>query len=399
MRLVPAVVAGFLWCAAGVHAAPREQGASQPAEGGTREMTVDIPQLPELAFRLDTPVGLSWRKDGHEMKGLEASGMVQDFARLMIGEDTRRPDRLRMTLYVANVVPTRAAVPMDYARLMAKGFGNGEGEEENVDDAEGNTVSANVTTVVTRDDKLDAAEPLHSLIGVWRRGMKILIVRADMSPQVSAELIPRMREMMRSMVFLHPMASDPLMDSMVTHTVRLPSGKDLTFKLPPNWRAEGAWDEDGFSSQMFKDGASHSATSRVLVFGIEGQTKYEMSPELLRGGADMVSDHMLKVLWPGNGYTHRSMQEAHRIEGTEKVSALDAMFVDKVTSSNPLERELAASTYEVALRGNANPVIGFSALAAPGTSDFDEIGSMMHVNFVQQLLVDSMREAARELGP
>lgn len=397
--LLLVVMIGFLLCAQAGHAAPRAQGAGQAADAATRELTVEIAQLPELAFRLETPVGLSWTKDGSVMKGLEESGLVADFTRLMIGQGAQQPDRLRITIYVADVAPTRAALLMDYARLMAKGFGNGEDEEEAIEDDAGNVISANVTTVVSRDEHLKPAAPSRSLISVWRRGLKLLVVRADMGPTEADVRMPQLRQMMRSMTFLSPMASDPLMAGMVEHTVRLPSGKDMHFLLPPNWQSIGAFDEQGaFASQMFQDQASIGRPPYVSVFGMQVEPGAPMTPALLRDGADRVSTLLLDRTRRNNGYTHRQRVSATHVIGFENVAGLDALFVDDVSSDNPLEPDLATQSHLVALHGKPETVIGYSLVVRTKTSDWREIGAMMHANFVQRLLVDSMMEEAPKLG-
>lgn len=397
--LLPVAVMGFLLCTQPGYAALREQGAGQAPDPATRELTVDIAQLPELAFRLQTPEGLSWTKDGSVMKGLEESGMVADFTRLMIGQGTQQPGRLRITVYVADVVPTRAALLLDYARLMAKGFGNGEDEEEVIEDGAGNVISANVTTEVSRDEHLQPAAASRSLIGVWRQGLKLLVVRADVRPSEADGLMPELRRMMRSMTFQRPMASDPLMAGMVKHTVRLPSGKDMHFLLPPNWQSIGAFDEQGvFASQMFQDRASIGRPPYVSVFGMQVEPGAPMTPERLRAGAETVSKLLLDRTRRNNGYTQRQMVSATHVTGFEKVARLDALFVDDVSSSNPLEPDLATQSHLVALHGKPETVIGYSLVVRTKTSDWREIGAMMHANFVQRLLVDSMMEQAPRLG-
>lgn len=397
--LLPVAMAGLLLCAQAGYAAPRPQGAGQAADAATRELTVDIAQLPELAFRLDAPAGLSWTNDGSVMKGLEESGMVADVTRLMIGQGTQHSDTLRITVYAADVVPRRAALVLDYARLMAKGFGNGEDEEEVIEDGDGNVISANVTTVVSQDENLKPAAPSSSLIGVWRRGLKLLVVRADMSPAEAEVRLPQLRRMMRSVTFLSPMASDPLMAGMVKHTVRLPSGKDMHFLLPPNWQSIGAFDEQGaFASQMFQDQASIGRPPYVSVFGIQVEPGAPMTAELLRDGAERVSKLLLDRTRRNNGYTHRQMVSATHVIGFEKVARLDALFVDDVSSDNPLEPDLATQSHLVALHGKPETVIGYSLAVMTKTSGWREIGAMMHTNFVQRLLVDSMMEEAPRLG-
>ncbi|MDO5605868.1 MAG: hypothetical protein Q4G25_11985 [Paracoccus sp. (in: a-proteobacteria)] len=341
-----------------------------------------LPDWPALAFRTALPEGLEWFESPESVGDFDDTGMFSDFRRLWLGYAPADRDRLQISVYCARILPQRVAIAADYGRLLARVWGpkNYGVQGDEVDFGE----------VMTGEEHTGFDR--RTRLSIWRRGTDLLILRSDTTLEDFDTQAPRIAAMVGSLEFLSQTA-DPVMQDLVAHQIRLPSGEVFDYALPSHWQSFGEENPGAVpvSAAIWLDRADEGGNSALGVFGIAVPEGGRPQQAPLREIATAMSGLMMENLAPDAAFTRQPMAE-NRLKGFAP-DAVQTLFLDRLDWASG--RRMGASGFFMA---GPRDVIGYSSISAyPGSGQAAAL--MMHSNFVDRLVLDAMRRQFGQVTP
>ncbi|KGJ02165.1 hypothetical protein IT41_18260 [Paracoccus halophilus] len=348
---------------------PLARSKGRLSEGG-----LELPDFPGLQFRTALPEGLEWFDSAETIGDFDASGMFTEFRRLWLGYAPEDRDRLQVSVHAARIPAERVALASDYARLLARVWGPKNygiyGDERDFGE------------VMTGED--ESGFDRRTRISVWRRGTDLLILRADTTLEDFETQASALAAMVGSLEFREGIA-DPIIDGLVAHQIRLPSGAVLDYPLPPHWQAfdQGKAQAAPISAAVWLDRADEGGNSAIGIFGVAVPAGARAADAPLDQIAATMSDLMMENLLPGTEFKRQPVTN-YRMKGF-RPDTVQAMFLDRLELA---DRKMGASGFFLVA---GDDVAGFSSLTAYPV-DAEAMGIMMHANFIDRLVLDALRE-------
>lgn len=333
-----------------------------------------LPGFPGLDFRTALPPGLEWFEDDHESEEFAASGMFERLERVWLGYEPAERDRLEIAVWCARIRPERAALASDYARLLAMVWGPLNFGIDGAARDFGEVLAGESDTGFDR----------RLRISVWRRGLELLIIAAQTTLEDFEAKAPLMAALVGSLEFEAAVVPDPVIASLVAHHLPLSDGSRFAYLLPSHWPL---WQEDAnarLTARIHIDEADEGRSGAIGLFTTPVPANAPPDQAPLRQIATGTSELMLMNLLPGTRIERKPMNES-RMPGFAATPA-QGMFGDALLREDGVR--LGATGFFIRAE---HDVPGYSALSAwpegqPG------MGRMMHVNFVQRLVTDSLRD-------
>ena len=363
----------------GIAQEPSGANALSRNRAAVSDRALALSDFPALEFRTALPDGLEWFKGPEPVADFDESGLFTQFDRVWLGYAPEDRERLEVTIYCARIVPERVAVAPDYARLLARLWGPMNygvyGDERDFGE------------VMTGEDESGYAR--RTRISVWRRGVDVLIVRADTTHEDFDAQAPKLAAMIGSLDFV-TQGADAIIAGLEQHQLRLPSGATVSYPLPAHWQDFDATakTESPVSAAIWLDGADDGGNSAIGIFGAAVPEGAMAADAPLRTIASAMSDLLMQNLAPQAQFRRQPLNET-RMQGFA-ADALRGMYLDRLVWDEG--RQMGARSFFVV---TGRDVVGYSSLSAyPET--LEAMALAMHSTFVDRLIVDAIRHHTKK---
>lgn len=356
------------------------QAASGTAAAGkdvvdATELTIEVQDERSLDFRILVPSELKWVRTQAEENRFDESGTVRDMRQLFVAESDK-PGLPTLAVYAAEIPPERAALEIGYGMLFASVWANRVDSVDRLFDEGGAGIMA--SREVNGQTK-------RMMINVWRRGLAIVVVRAEIDDAHAAVWIPRLEEMLqKSMVFVNETLGDALEASMERHEMKLPSGKVMPFLMPPGWKPVKPV-KAGFPAVMFQDSTYPEGERAVGLFAVPTSVMQETPPEAVDQAVADTSDLLLRSFKPGLRYQRVRVEDPYTAPGFQDVAELNAFFEERLMPDGE-GPERDALGFFAALPGS---ILGLSTTSVQ-QAGMRGMGARMHEHFVREQLMTAM---------
>ncbi len=335
----------------------------------------------KLDFATHSPENFQWREMNEAVHDFDATEMFSSFTLRWIGYEPVNRDKMEIRLYSAMLNPNRVAVAADYARLCGRvwktelSFGT---QSDTLDFGE----------VVAGDDS--SGEMIVTRYSIFRRGDELLVIRTTFEAQSFTSYNNAIASFVGSVTFDQPLGRDPITDALVSHTIAIPDGKPLAFRLPASWEQPNGNMQGSLNNttaQIYVDTSDPGRNLGILIVstvapnidGLDAKSTGSDSylPQKLEKASEGVAQVMFENLMP-KVTVSLDMLSQGAVDDLGVVTLADKRYQFKASLKNQ-GKEAGVS---VLLTIGAQSTVIATSSVSPYPVSLHDIGTGMHGTFV-----------------